>query len=184
MNDFVAIDFEAANDAHSSVCAIGVCIYKEGTEAGRYYSLIQPLPNYYSFYATRIHGLRKCDTDNAPKFPRVWHEVVETICTAYGAVDIEQVMATKGNKNRGIPFVAYNKQFDEDCLKKAHAAYKLPYPCYKFVCSYRAAEKQLKGITENLKLDTVSAYCGYTMQHHHNAQDDAVACAYIARQLL
>ena len=46
MNDFAAIDFETANYDRSSVCSVGVVIVRDGEIVDKFYSLIQPEPNY------------------------------------------------------------------------------------------------------------------------------------------
>ncbi len=73
--DFVAIDFETANQCRSSVCSVGVVIVKNGKIENSYYSLIRPLPNYYSYWNIQVHGLTAKDTNNAPCFPDVWKEI-------------------------------------------------------------------------------------------------------------
>lgn len=47
MKDFVAIDFETANQHRSSVCSVGIVVVKDGEIVDSYYSLIRPTPNYY-----------------------------------------------------------------------------------------------------------------------------------------
>ena len=42
--DFIAIDFETANQQPSSVCSIGVVMVRNGQVADSFYSLIQPEP--------------------------------------------------------------------------------------------------------------------------------------------
>lgn len=48
MQDFVAIDFETANGRRSSVCSVGIVIVRGGEIVDKFYSLIQPAPNYYN----------------------------------------------------------------------------------------------------------------------------------------
>ena len=61
MQDFVAIDFETANGQRSSVCSVGIVIVRGGEIVDKFYSLIQPVPNYYTFWTTKVHGLtRRC----------------------------------------------------------------------------------------------------------------------------
>ena len=43
MDNFVAIDFETANFAQSSVCSVGLVIVKDGEIVDNYYSLIRPI---------------------------------------------------------------------------------------------------------------------------------------------
>ncbi|MBR6441130.1 MAG: exonuclease, partial [Bacteroidales bacterium] len=79
MNDFAAIDFETANGARTSVCSVGVVVVRGGVVVDTFYSLIQPEPNYYYYWNTRIHGLSHRDTDNAPLFPDVWAQIAPRI---------------------------------------------------------------------------------------------------------
>lgn len=65
IRDFIAIDFETANQQPSSVCSIGVVMVRNGQVADSFYSLIQPEPNYYNYWCQRVHGLSQCDTDDA-----------------------------------------------------------------------------------------------------------------------
>ena len=97
MQDFVAIDFETANGRRSSVCSIGIVIVRGGVIVDKFYSLIQPAPNYYTHWTTEVHGLTRRDTDGQPTFPEVWTQVADKI--------------------KGLPLVAHNRPFDESCLK-------------------------------------------------------------------
>ena len=42
IRDFIALDFETANQQPSSVCSIGVVMVRNGLVADSFYSLIQP----------------------------------------------------------------------------------------------------------------------------------------------
>ena len=53
MRDFAAIDFETANYDRSSVCSVGVVIVRDGEIVDKFYSLIQPEPNYYNYWSLR-----------------------------------------------------------------------------------------------------------------------------------
>lgn len=50
IRDFIAIDFETANQQPSSVCSVGVVMVCNGQVADSFYGLIQPEPNYYTDY--------------------------------------------------------------------------------------------------------------------------------------
>lgn len=71
MDNFVAIDFETANFAQSSVCSVGLVIVKDDEIVDHYYSLIRPVPNYYNARCSAVNGLCSLDTDGAPAFPDV-----------------------------------------------------------------------------------------------------------------
>ena len=163
MRDFAAIDFETANYERSSVCSVGVVIVRDGIIVDKFYSLIQPEPNYYNYRCSQVHGLCCADTDEAPVFPFVWAQ-------------IEPMIA-------GLPLVAHNKSFDEGCLKAVFRVYQMDYPDYVFFDTLRAARNKLPKL-DNHQLHTVAAAVGYQLDHHHHALADAEACAWIARELL
>ena len=105
MQNFAAIDFETANYDRSSVCSVGVVIVRDGKIVDKFYSLIQPEPNYYNYWCTQVHGLCRTDTDDAPVFPDVW-------------VQIEPLI-------EGLPLVAHNRPFDEGCLRAVFRTYQM-----------------------------------------------------------
>ena len=164
MRDFAAIDFETANGERSSVCSVGVVVVRGGEVVDRIYRLIQPEPNYYSDWNTRVHGLTREDTDGAAVFPAVWAEIAPRI--------------------EGLPLVAHNSPFDEGCLKAVFRTYGMDYPGYRFFCTCRASRRAFKGELPNHQLQTVAARCGYDLALHHHALADAEACARIALQIL
>ena len=162
MNDFAAIDFETANNERSSVCAVGVVIVRDGEIVDTFYSLIQPEPNYYSYWCTRVHGLCCDDTDDAPIFPEVWKQIEPLI--------------------QGLPLVAHNSRFDEGCLRAVYRTYQMDYPDHIFLDTLRASRRALPHLS-NHQLHTVAAALGYDLKNHHHALADAEAAAWIAREL-
>ena len=163
MRDFAAIDFETANYDRSSVCSVGVVIVRDGEIVDKFYSLIQPEPNYYNYWCTQVHGLCRTDTDDAPVFPDVWAQIEPLI--------------------EGLPLVAHNRPFDEGCLRAVFRTYQMDYPEYVFLDTL-AASRRLQPDLENHQLQTVAAACGFQMENHHHALADAEACAWIAGELL
>ena len=163
MKDFVAIDFETANNERSSVCSVGIIIVRNGEFVDSFYSLIQPEPNYYNYWCTQVHGLTKNDTENAPIFPEVWKQIEPKI--------------------KDLPLVAHNKAFDESCLKAVFRCYQMDYPDYEFYCTCIASRKAFPD-AENHQLHTISELCGCHLENHHHALADAEACAWIAREIL
>ena len=164
MNDFAAIDFETANRERTSVCSIGVVVVRGGTVTDRFYSLIRPEPEYYSYWNTRVHGLTMKDTAEAPVFPEVWRKVEPLIA--------------------GLPIVAHNSPFDEGCLRAVFQMYGMDWPDYRFFCTCRASRRTFGRQLPDHRLHTVAARCGYDLTRHHNALADAEACAAIALRIL
>ena len=171
LRDFVAIDFEIANEQPCSVCSVGIAIVRQGRIVDTYYSLIHPEPEYFSYFCQRVHGITARDTDEAPVFPMVWKEIEQRITAAFP-------QATD------IPFVAHNARFDEGCLKAVFKVYQMDYPDYLFHDTLAASRRQFGRSLPNHQLHTVAAACGYPLLHHHHALADAEACANIAIDLL
>ena len=162
MNTFVALDFETANKHRSSVCSVGLVFVENGLVVDKYYELIKPVPNFYSYWNTQVRGLVADDTDYAAEFPELWLDLSKRL--------------------KNMPLVAHNSMFDEGCLKAVLQAYELPVRQNKFLCTYRAAKKMFPNLP-NHKLPTVSRYLGFNLDSHHNALADAEACAHIALQV-
>jgi DNA polymerase-3 subunit epsilon len=165
MTDFAAIDFETANQNHSSVCAVGIIIVKNSKIIDTYYSLIRPTPNYYlDWFTEEIHGISYNDTIEERPFPEVWPEIAPKI--------------------EGLTLVAHNSQFDEECLRAVHKVYKIPYPEYCFQCTCKASRRVFGKNLPDHSLPAVAKKCGFDFLNHHNALADAEACAVIAKKIL
>ncbi len=165
LRDFAAIDFEAANGETTSVCSMGVVIVHDREIVEEFYSLVKPVPNHYDFYTTKIHGLKKKDTDKAPIFPQVWNQIEK--------------------KLRGLPFVAHGFEFEKRCLNSLFEYYHMGRKRFKIYDTKHASEIVFPDL-ENHKLQTVAVECGYDFSNqkkHHNALADAEACARIAMEV-
>ena len=171
LRDFVAIDFETANQHLSSVCSVGIVVVRKGEIIDTFYSLIRPEPDYYSYFCQRVHGITSKDTEKASVFPFVWKTIQKRIDSAFP-------------ENHSIPFVAHNARFDESCLKAVFKVYQMDYPDYQFYDTLLASRRQFGHSLSNHQLHTVAAACGFDLRNHHQALADAEACAAIALYLL
>lgn len=163
MTDFVAIDFETANANRSSICSLGIVIVENGIITDRIYSLVKPMPNYYSLWTTDIHGISYCDTIKSPAFFDIWSEILI--------------------KTKNLPFVAHNSSFDSGCLRSVYESNEVEYPNFEFYCTLYASRQKLPNLDSH-RLNTVAKYFGYNLENHHHALADAEACAVIATHLL
>ncbi|KGN74491.1 exonuclease [Porphyromonas macacae] len=164
MRDFAAIDVETANHEFTSICSVGLVVVRDGAITERFYSLVRPEPDYYSYYNTLVHGLTDADTCHAPLFCDVW----------------ARVEALVGD----LPLVAHNASFDQRCIFCALRMYRLDFCHESFLCTLRAARKYFGKQLPNFQLQTVARACGYELINHHNAVADAEACAHIALRVL
>ena len=161
MKNFAAIDFETANASPTSVCSVGIVIVRDGEMVDSFYSLIKPEPEYYDFWCSQVHGLTEYDTRNAEVFPKVWAKIAPRL--------------------EGLPLVAHNKAFDENCLKAVFHCYQMDYPDYEFYCTLQKSRRVWPCGHHNL--DIIAERCGYSLKNHHHALADAEACAAIALKL-
>lgn len=163
MEDFIAIDFETANNNPTSICSIGIVIYLNGKFQKEIYRLVNPRMEFDPFCVS-IHKIDSKDVIDQPDFHRVWQEINPLLPL-------------------GIPFVAHNALFDQNCLQLTCDRYHLSYPKAPFFCTFHQA-KRLLPLLPNHKLNTVAAACGFHLENHHNALADAKACAAIAQKIL
>lgn len=156
--NFIAFDFETANAQKHSACSVALIMVQDDKIVGRYYSLIQPETDFH-WRNIQIHGIQPEDVADAPKFPEVWQEIQDYF-----------------QENRLI--VAHNATFDCGVLKGCLDYYGIEQPHYLSLCTVRTSKKLFPEF-ENHKLNTVSEKLGITLDNHHNALDDSLACANI-----
>ncbi len=165
MDNFIAIDVETANAEATSICAIGAVKVRDGVIVDRRYSLVRPEPDYYAYFCTKVHGLSDDDTWNAPSFGTVWKSWAEWL--------------------EGYELVAHNAAFDASRIHAACRVYGLEPPERPFLCTLKAARSTIpRGICPSKSLDSLCRFFGIPLKNHHNALDDAEACAGLAIVLL
>jgi DNA polymerase III subunit epsilon len=148
VKSFVAIDFETAQPARHSPCAIGMVKVVDGVITQRIFTLIRPPDNIYSPHNTNIHGIKSEHSENAPEFIYVYPMIKELI-----------------HKNH---IVCHNASFDLDVLAKTKQFHGIEDD---LEFSY-SDTLELYGKS----LDACCEICGIDL-HHHDALSDAEACA-------
>jgi DNA polymerase-3 subunit epsilon len=155
MTRFAAIDFETANNARDSACAVGVVIVERGRIVDRLVELIRPPSP--SFLFTHIHGLSWHDVKDAQRFDAVWAGLARELA--------------------GVEFLAaHNAPFDKGVLRACCETYGLAAPQLPFICTVQLARAQWD--IRPTRLPDVCNYLGIDLQHHQ-ADSDAEACARI-----
>ena len=157
MMNFAAIDFETATASRDSACSVAVVEVKDGKLYDSYYTLIQPPANRYNSFNTRIHGISREDTADAPDFAQIWPELSQHL--------------------EGRIVVAHNARFDMGVLGACLAKYGLSHPDFAY-CDTVAIARKVWPDLENHKLNTVGDFLQIAF-NHHNALDDARTCACI-----
>lgn len=162
---FAALDFETANGFIGSICAIGLAIVEDGSIVDRKYWLIKPHSdhNYFDPFNVMIHGITADMVKDSEEFNVVYEK--------------ELLPLIQGNI-----VIAHNASFDMSALRHVLDLYRLDYPPIQYLCTYKAALKTWNGL-ENYKLDTISRFLNFKFKHH-NAEEDALACANILLAIL
>lgn len=155
--DFVAIDFETANEKRSSPCSIGIAVVKNGQVIEMVHHLIRPKEMRFMPINIGIHGIRPSMVENELEFNKVWEKIKHYF--------------------DGNLVIAHNASFDISVLRKSAELYNIELPSFEYICTMKLAKNFYRGI-ENAKLNTVNNYLGYKF-NHHDALADALACSNI-----
>ena len=155
---FVAIDFETANSDRSSACAIGMVIVEDGQILDKRYHLIKPSDPYFDPFNISIHGITEEDVENEPEFDELWPSIKDYF----------------GNRM----VIAHNASFDMSVLRHVLDEYGIPYPDLPYSCTYVISKKMWSALSRH-SLDVVADHLSIEFAHH-DAAEDASACARIA----
>lgn len=155
--EFTAIDFETANASRSSACAVGLSLVENGEIVGRVHQLIRPEPLQFDPFNVSIHGITEADVADAPSFAEYWPSLMQTL---------------KG------PLIAHNASFDMSVLRHVLDELNIPYPMTDYFCT-RVIAKLTWPEHPTYALDHIAQVLDITFQHH-DAAEDARACAMIA----
>ena len=160
--DFIAIDFETANNHPTSACSIGLAFVRDGRLCGHTSYLIRPEPFYFDPFTTAIHGLTEQDVRHAPTFAQLWPEI---------SAHFENAVVA-----------AHNAPFDIGVLKSTLAFYGLPLPNLRLLCTVLLSRRAFPALPSH-RLNVVSDALGIPLDHHQ-AESDAIACAQILCHLM
>lgn len=153
--NFVAIDFETANYAQDSACAVGLVKVVDGEIVDSVAHLIRPPTREFVF--TYIHGLTWKHVAGAPDFGALWPRLAPWL--------------------QGADFLAaHNAPFDRGVLGACCATYGIEAPPPTFRCTVTMARRAWN--LRPAKLPDCCRHLGITLDHH-DALSDAMACAKI-----
>ena len=158
MREFIAIDFETANPKRVSACAIGYAKVSNCKIVETNGYLIKPVGGHAPFQS-RIHGIKEEDTFDKPEFGELFPEIQDVFgypLVAHSLFDKQVLLALADHFNLSLSF----DYIDSSSIAKEH----LPY-------------------LKNHKLKTLVKHFQLPAFKHHDATEDAVACARIFLKL-
>ncbi|MDS0524540.1 exonuclease domain-containing protein [Clostridium sp. SHJSY1] len=153
--DFVAIDFETANEKRNSACSLGLCKVEDDIIVEERYWLIKPPELRFVPQNTWIHGIYPEDVENEKNFKELWEEIKPYL--------------------EGNLLIAHNASFDMSVLRSLFDYYGIDVPYIKYACTVILSKNHIDEV-KNHKLNTLADFVGYKFKHHH-ALEDANACA-------
>lgn len=158
--NFTAIDVETANSQRASVCAVGIVQVRNGEISETFEWHVTPPTGLDSFHPRNIaiHGITP--------------EIVEAADNTW-ADSLDAIQTLAGDH----PLVAYNAPFDKSVIYESSRLSGLTPPVNDFHCALALAKRHLT--MEKYRLPLVAAHLGITPFTHHDAGDDAAACAKI-----
>ena len=152
------IDFETANSRSSSACQIGVVRLDDWRIVEEKEWMIRPQRLYFSPQCVRVHGITARDCLNSPEWDRVWDQL-------HPLID-------------GCVIIAHNVGFDAAVLQGTCQLYDIAVPQFDLQCTRLIAKRAWPG-QSGYGLAAISERLSISF-HHHNALEDARACAQIA----
>jgi DNA polymerase-3 subunit epsilon len=157
--DFTSIDFETANSSAASACSVGMVKVRNGKVVDSAYWLIKPPSGHDDFleWNVRIHGIVAGDVVDS----LLWSE------------QLSDLVDFAGNDF----LVAHNAGFDMGVIAAACIASHLEPPSFQYLCSLQVARKTYH--LDSYRLPSAAMAAGFEDFSHHNALDDATACAAI-----
>lgn len=155
--NFIAIDFETANEKRNSPCSIGIVVVKNGEIIEKVHHLIKPKEMRFMPINIGIHGIRPKMVENELEFDKVWDKIKHYF-------DDNLI-------------IAHNASFDISVLRKTLELYEIEMPKFDYICTMKLAKNFYRDL-DNAKLNTVNKFLGYEFKHH-DALADALACSNI-----
>lgn len=155
--DFTAIDFETANGFRGSPCAVGLSKVRGGVIVEEASWLMRPPENHdaFDYHNVRIHGIRPEHVADRPRFGDLFPEI--------GAFIGDDVLA------------AHNAAFDLGVIRSGLEVSGLPGPAYDYVCTVMLSRRCYSLVSNSLPFAAEEA--GVPLVNHHDAAEDARACA-------
>jgi DNA polymerase III subunit epsilon len=154
----VAIDFETANEMMSSACALGIAVVEGCKITVAKHWLIKPPELRFNYFNSSLHNITAKEVEKKPEFYRIWPSIRKYL--------------------EGNIIIAHNAGFDMAVLKSILRVYQIEIPELYYTCTVCLSRKVWKGF-DNYRLNTVAENLEISFKHH-DAKEDACACADIA----
>lgn len=157
--DFLAIDFETANEHGESACALGIADVRDGRIVEQASWLIRPPDEYFTIRKRNrdIHGIGRPAIKDKEQFGGLWPRILPYF------------------ENRVV--VAHNASSTEvSILRKLFAHFSIDPPTFRYFCTLQLAKASWYDELDKYKLEHLAEFLGCSFSHH-DPRDDAMVCA-------
>lgn len=152
----IALDFETACPGPGNACQIGLA-WVDGDRVTRIEErYIRPRDMHFTF--SWLHGITAEHVWDKPEFPEVLEEFRDEL--------------------DGALVLAHNAGFDASVMRGCARLYGVKPPKMSFLCTLMIARRVWPEL-KSKSLDNMARHLGIPFKHH-NAAEDAAACAYLA----
>jgi DNA polymerase-3 subunit epsilon len=160
--DFVAIDFETANEDFASICQVGIASFSQGQLAESWCSLVNPEDN-FSPLNIAVHGIYASDVQDSPTweniFPVVAHRLRDKV-------------------------VICHTPFDRLALSRACERYDLAVCSCTWLDSARVTRRAWPQFAKSgYGLSNIASFLGITYQAHDALEDARCAGLVVLRAI-
>ncbi|WP_028280740.1 exonuclease domain-containing protein [Arthrobacter sp. H5] len=155
--EFTAIDFETANGFRGSPCAVGLTKVRGGVIVEEAQWLMRPPAGHDHFDPRNIsiHGITAEMVAGQPRFGELFPEI--------GAFIGDDIL------------VAHNAAFDMGVIRSGLEVSRLAGPAYDYACTVMLSRRSYSLVSYSLPY--VAEAAGVPLLNHHDAVEDARACA-------
>jgi DNA polymerase-3 subunit epsilon len=154
----LAIDFETANGQRVSACSLGLAWIEDGAVVRTERRLIRPKEMRFNRFNVFLHKIQPDHVLDQPDFPTVFSEFVADIS--------------------GALILAHKAEFELGVIRETLEQYERPCPEFSYLCT-RMISQAVWPDCGGSSLEVVTEYLGIPFKHH-DAAEDAVACAKVA----
>ncbi|MDW4445734.1 3'-5' exonuclease [Staphylococcus saprophyticus] len=158
---FIALDFETANGKRTSICAVGMVKVVNHQITESFYTLVNP-NDYFSQQNIAVHSIHPEQVEDAPTFQTVYPYMLQFI--------------------GDLPVIAHNAAFDMNVLHESISAFGFDTPNMTYFCSLQLSRRTVEN--HRYGLNYMMQYYNLDFHGHHDALNDAKACAMITFRLL
>ncbi len=160
--DYIAIDFETANNERISACALGLAFVKDNVLVNsESYYIKPPEGTIFSSRHVDIHGITEEDIEYSDKFDELWMKELSLFF----------------NENL---LVLHNASMDASILRNLLEFYQVAEYNINYACTMNIAKK----LNYPTKLTELCNRFNIEIERHHDPKYDAIACAEVASKFI